>query len=297
MLFDNNLFTVEKKLLSILLMTIGSVAISFNGLVLRNIETADDWTIIFYRALSFSITIFIYLFFIHKKRIFKKIIQIGISGLIGGFVLGISNVCFILSMTTTSVANTVFTISLIPFITALFSLLILKEKLAQITIYTMIAAFFGVLMMFYGSLKIGELWGNMLALITAISFSIYTITIRSNKNIDMLPCLLISGIMAMGLTSFQNVGSLQISTHDFFLCFLLGGVLSGFVNCCFVFATRHLIAAEATLFFFIEIALSPFWVWLFLNEIISPNTLTGGIIILISILIRALYLRHNKIKI
>ena len=297
MLFDNNLFTVEKKLLSILLMTIGSVAISFNGLVLRNIETADDWTIIFYRALSFSITIFIYLFFIHKKRIFKKIIQIGISGLIGGFVLGISNVCFILSMTTTSVANTVFTISLIPFITALFSLLILKEKLAQSTVYTMIAAFFGVLMMFYGSLKIGELWGNMLALITAISFSIYTIIIRSNKNIDMLPCLLISGIMAMGLTSFQNVGSLQISTHDFFLCFLLGGVLSGFVNCCFVFATRHLIAAEATLFFFIEIALSPFWVWLFLNEIISPNTLTGGIIILISILIRALYLRHNKIKI
>jgi len=297
MLFDNNLFTVEKKLLSILLMTIGSVAISFNGLVLRNIETADDWTIIFYRALSFSITIFIYLFFIHKKRIFKKIIQIGISGLIGGFVLGISNVCFILSMTTTSVANTVFTISLIPFITALFSLLILKEKLAQITVYTMIAAFFGVLMMFYGSLKIGELWGNMLALITAISFSIYTIIIRSNKNIDMLPCLLISGIMAMGLTSFQNVGSLQISAHDFFLCFLLGGVLSGFVNCCFVFATRHLIAAEATLFFFIEIALSPFWVWLFLNEIISPNTLIGGIIILISILIRALYLRHNKIKI
>ena len=297
MLFDNNLFTVEKKLLSILLMTIGSVAISFNGLVLRNIEIADDWTIIFYRALSFSSTIFIYLFYIHKKRIFKKIIQIGISGLIGGFVLGISNVCFILSMTTTSVANTVFTISLIPFITALFSLLILKEKLAQITVYTMIAAFFGVLIMFYGSLKIGELWGNMLALITAISFSIYTIIIRSNKNIDMLPCLLISGIMAMGLTSFQNVGSLQISTHDFFLCFLLGGVLSGFVNCCFVFATRHLIAAEATLFFFIEIALSPFWVWLFLNEIISPNTLIGGIIILISILIRALYLRHNKIKI
>ena len=297
MLFVNNSFVLEKRFLALLLMTIGSVAISFNGLVLRNIEIADNWTIIFYRALSFSFAIFIYLFFMYKKRILKKIIQIGINGLIGGFVLGISNVCFILSMTTTSVANAVFTISLIPFITALFSLIILKEKLAQITIYTMIVAFLGVLIMFYGSLKIGELWGNMLALITAISFSIYTIIIRSNKNIDMLPCLLISGIMAMGLTSFQNVGSLQISTHDFFLCFLLGGVLSGFVNCCFVFATRHLIAAEATLFFFIEIALSPFWVWLFLNEIISPNTLTGGIIILISILIRALYLRHNKIKI
>ena len=103
--------------------------------------------------------------------------------------------------------------------------------------------------------------------------------------------------MAMGFISFQKVGSLPISTHDFFLCFLLGGVLSGFVNCCFVFATRYLIATEATLFFFIEIALSPIWVWLFLNEIITLHTLTGGIIILISILIRALYLQNHKLKI
>ena len=73
MLFDNNLFTVEKRLLSILLMTIGSVAISFNGLVLRNIETADDWTIIFYRALSFSFTIFIYFFLYIKKEFLKKL--------------------------------------------------------------------------------------------------------------------------------------------------------------------------------------------------------------------------------
>ena len=113
MLFVNNSFVLEKRFLAILLMTIGSVAISFNGLVLRNIEIADNWTIIFYRALSFSFAIFIYLFFIYKKKILKKIIQIGINGLIGGFVLGISNVCFILSMTTTSVANAVFTISLI----------------------------------------------------------------------------------------------------------------------------------------------------------------------------------------
>ena len=29
-------------------MTVGSIAISLNGLVLRNIDLADDWTIIFY---------------------------------------------------------------------------------------------------------------------------------------------------------------------------------------------------------------------------------------------------------
>ena len=278
-------------------MLIGSVAISFNGLVLRNIDLADNWTIIFYRAFSFSFAIFLYLFFKYGKNVFIKIFQIRIYGLLSGLVLGISNICFILSITSTSVANTVFTISLIPFITAILSLLILKEKLAKITIYTMLGAFFGVLIMFYGSLQIGVLLGNILALFTAISFSIFTIILRINKNIDMMPCLLLSGIMAMALSSFQKMGSLPISNQDLFLCFLLGGIMSGFVNCCFVFATRYLVVAEATLFFFIEIALSPFWVWLFLNEIIIIETLIGGVIILISILLRSIYFRFQKYKV
>ena len=154
----------------------------------------------------------------------------------------------------------------------------------------MCSAFFGVSIMFYGALLIGALWGNILALFAAICFSIFTIILRINKNIDMFPCLLISGFITMAISLFQTMGSLQVSSNDFFLCFLLGAVLSGFVNCCFVFATRHLIAGEVTLFFFIEIALSPFWVWLFLDEYTTFNTLIGGIIILISILLRWIYL-------
>ncbi len=281
----------DKRFFSILLMIIGSVAISFNGLVLRKIDLADDWTIIFYRALAFSSSILCYLFFKYRKDIFKIIKKVGYYGLMGGVVLGISNIFFILSMMSISVANTVFTISLIPFITALLAFLVLREKLAKITIYTMMGAFIGLSVMFYASLQIGALWGNIMALLTAICFSVFTIILRLNKNIDMLPCLLLSGIIAMSISSIQKMGALQISSHDFLLCFLLGGVMSGFVNCCFVFAIRHLIAAEVTLFFFIEIALSPFWVWFFLNETVNEDTLIGGIIILVSLLIRSLYFR------
>ena len=74
----------------------------------------------------------------------------------------------------------------------------------------MIGAFFGVVIMFSGAMQIGVLWGNILALFTAISFSIFTIILRLSKKIDMLPCLLISGIMAMVLSSFQKVESLEI---------------------------------------------------------------------------------------
>ncbi len=124
-------------------MTVGSIAISLNGLIIRNIDLADDWTIIFYRAFSFSLAIFLYLIFKYRNEFLKKIIEIKFYGLLGGVVLSLSNICFILSMTSTTVANTVFTISLIPFLTAFLSFLILKEKLAKITIFTMLLAFGG----------------------------------------------------------------------------------------------------------------------------------------------------------
>ena len=276
---------------AILMMTVGSIVISFNGLVLRNIEFADNWTVIFYRALSFSSSIFLFIFFKYRKSVFGQIRKIGLYGLLASSVLGVSNICFILSMTTTTVANTVFTISLIPFITAILAFYILREKLFPITVYTMVVAFFGVTIMFYGALQIGELWGNILALFTAICFSFFTIILRLNKTTDMLPCLVLSGLIAMIASFFLKTGSLPISIHDFILCFLLGGLMSGFVNCCFVFATRHLVAAEATLFFFIEIVLTPTWVWLFVQEETSRNTFIGGSIILMALLVRGIYLR------
>ena len=283
--------TDNQRVFAITLMTVGSIFISFNGIVLRSIEAADNWTIIFYRSLAFSSAVFLYLFLKFRRVLLSQIKKIGPYGLLAGLILGISNVCFILAMTSTTVANTVFTISLIPFITALLAFVILGEKLKKITIYTMIAALLGVLIMFYGALQAGEFSGNVLAFFTAIFFSIFTIILRSKTSIDMLPCLLLSGVIAMLVSLSLKMGALQISFHDILLCFLLGGIMSAFVNICFVFATRHLIAGEVTLFFFLEISLSPTWVWLFANEAVSMNTLIGGSVILTSLLIRALWLR------
>ena len=61
-------------------MSVGSIAISFNGLVLRNIDLADDWTIIFYRALSFSFSIFLFLIFKYRNDVLKKLLKLEFMG-------------------------------------------------------------------------------------------------------------------------------------------------------------------------------------------------------------------------
>ena len=79
----------------------------------------------------------------------------------------------------------------------------------------------------------------------------------------MMPASLISGVLLLIVCSIITHGDSIITFHDILLCFLWGGVLSGFVNSVFIFATRFLLASEVTFFMLLEFSLGPFWVCIF----------------------------------
>ena len=53
---------------AMVLMLLGSIVISFSGLAIRNIETADNWQINFYRSIAFGLSISIVLLFRYGKQ-------------------------------------------------------------------------------------------------------------------------------------------------------------------------------------------------------------------------------------
>ena len=52
-------------------------------------------------------------------------------------------------------------------------------------------------------------------------------------------------------------------------------------------APRFITAAEVNLFFLLEVIIGPIWVWMVINERPSPETIIGGIIIIITIAIHS----------
>ena len=102
-----------------------------------------------------------------------------------------------------------------------------------------------------------------MALLTALCFSIYAVLVRHNRQVDMLPAILISTFFIMVVVALVRYDALQISRGDLLLCMLWGGVMSGFTSVCFIVASRHIAAAELTIFMLLEFALGPIWVWLF----------------------------------
>ena len=146
-------------------------------------------------------------------------------------------------------------------------------------------------------LETGGIYGNIMALVCAFSFSTFVIILRKSRNIDMMPASLISAVLIVIVSFVICIGNINVPIQDIFLCFIWGGVLMGFVHSVFIFATRFLLASEATFFMLLEFSLGPFWVWIFLNETISQETFYGGIIVMISVAVYSLFeIKNSKIK-
>ena len=113
----------------------------------------------------------------------------------------------------------------------------------------------------------------------------------------MMPVNLISGVLVLIVSFVFSLGNLNVPFQDILLCFLWGGVLTGFASSVFIFATRFLLASEVTFLMLLEFSLGPFWVWIFLNETISQETFYGGIIVMISVAVYSLFeINNSKIK-
>ena len=283
--------------MSILLLIVGTIGISFGGLIMRNISIADPWQIAFYRGLAFLFTTSLVLFYQYRLETIIKIKKNGLLCIAGGFLLMLANLLFIQALANTSIANALFTLSSIPLITAILAFIFLKEKISLRTIFIMIFAFMGIFIMIKDGLENGGFYGNVLAFVCAISFSGFVIILRKSRNVNMLPVNILSGILIIIISFVVSHGNIIVSAQEILLCFLWGGVLSAFVNIVFIYSTRYLLASEATFFMLLEFSLGPFWVWIFLNETISQEIFFGGTIVMISVAVYSfLEIINSKIK-
>ena len=279
---------LRPKSSAILLILASTVGISFGGLIMRQIEFGNAWQITFHRNLAFFIAISLILVKSYRLASFGSITAVGRPGIIAGIFLAIANICFIHSLSITSVANTLFTLSAIPFITATIAFFVLKEVISFKTFLIMATAFLGIILMVFEGLQSNQFTGMALAFCTALSFSCFAIILRKYNYLDMIPCLLISSFFVIAITYIVSAGNIFIPIKEIAYCFFWGGVLSGFVNSAFIFATRYLSASEVTLFMLLEFSLGPMWVWLFLNETVSSQTLAGGAIVIFCVSVNSL---------
>ncbi len=267
------------------LVFLGALSLSFGGLIVKSFEGANLWQILFWRSLFFSITILVFLLITYKKKIFKSFYISGLPGFIAGTILSLGFCGYVIAMYSTTVANTNFIISLQILFLAVFGYFFLKEKIPSITLFSIILAMVGVLIMVGNSLSPGELVGNLAAFSMPVTFAILIIIVRKYPTIDMVPAQFVAGICCCLIGYFIS-NKIMISYHDIFLGFLAGFFQIGFGFIFITIGARTTPSAMVGVIMLSESVLGPLWAFLFVSERPSIFSLTGGAVILFAVLIQ-----------
>ena len=264
------------------LVVIGGVFLSTSGILLRNIDSASGWQILFYRGFTFSLTLFLLLLFKYRRGIVGAFRAIGVPGLWAAVVLGLGSICYVYAILLTTVANAVFIIGAAPLATAFVAWLVLGERTSRFGILAMLVSLAGIGLMFADGLLEGRWMGNVAALAVVISFVVFLLIIRSRRGIDMLPATCLAGLV-MGGVSGLVADSLVISDHDLAIAVIMGCFQFGIGFWCFTVAARYIMASEVALFALTESILGPIWVWVGVGEEPSLLTLMGSVVVLVSV--------------
>ena len=274
--------------LALLLVIASSVANSANGLIVRSMDAAGGWQIIFYRSCFLAGALGVVFVVQSGGRMRSTLRELRPWALLGSLAIASVNTCFILAMTHTTVANAMFVLSAAPFFAALLGWIVLGETVERGVWAAMGVALAGIGVMLWDGLGAGTLLGNAFALFAALSFGSFVVVLRKGRGVNMLPVVIIGTVLGALNAAFMSGFALAIPFHDAALLFLWGAVLSGLVHGIFTWSSRHVPGAELTLLILIEFVLSPMWVWLVIDEQPSPATLIGGALVIASVASRAL---------
>lgn len=263
---------------------------SVQGLLIRNIHQAGSWAVLFWRSAGMIPVLALWIGLQTNGRIAGALRSTGLPGVLGGLglVMAFSGAIYALQATTVANAMLLFTAS--PFFAALLGRVLLGEQVSTLTWVAIGLAVLGVGVMVGGGMAGGALDGNLAALISALGFAIFTITLRWSRLANMLPAVLLGGLfsLATGALVGAAIGqTLAVPFADAAIAAAMGAVTLTGGMLLYTLGSRTVPAAQATLLSLVEVLLGPLWVWLFLGETVSQGTLTGGAVLLAAVLLNA----------
>jgi drug/metabolite transporter (DMT)-like permease len=254
-----------------------AVCWSSGGLIVRLVGTSP-WTTSLWRSVFAALFLSILLSLVRGRSIVAQWREGGRPVVLVASCMAAASTCFIFSLAYTSVANTLILMSTGPYVAGLLGWIWLGERVALRTWVTMSVALAGTVVMVSSSYAGGTGFGDLLAILMAVSFAVATVLVRRHPEIQMAPAAALATTLT-GLIALPLAEPFAISPRDFALLAFFGVGQFGAGFLLFMTGARLLPAAETALIGMLETVLGPLWVWLLLSERPSTASLTGGVLI------------------
>ena len=276
----------------LILSLIGVLILSPDSLLIRLVYL-DDFSLIFYRSAIPVITIFLFLLYIYKTKLFISFFLIGKIGILYAILYAITHVCFVYSIQNTSVANTLVLIAAAPIFAAIFSVFILKEIPNFFTWIIILISLVGMIIIGWGSYTTSGIFGDLMALIVALGMGFSMVLVRFYKDVDLVPACLIGCIIA-ALYAIPFDINFNLNSNQIILLLSMCLIILPIPFMILTIAPKYAPAHEVALIFLMESVLGTAWVWFIIQEVPPLNTIIGGVILLIAVTIFIIETTKNK---
>jgi len=257
------------------------------------LSNIDTWGLVFYRGIIPFVTVLLGMLIIYKLNFFKMLFTSGYHGIIYILTFSLTNITFVVSIQNTNVANTLVMIAMAPMLSAILGAIFLKELPDKKTWIAIFVTFGAAVYIFYDSLKLGNFFGDILGLITALGLAIGAVTIRSAKNKNLVPAAVV-GKLIVALFALFFIESFTLTKSDQIIVPLMCIMCVAIPFVLVTIAPRFIPAAEVNLFFLLETIIGPIWVWLVIQEQPSIETIQGGAVIITAIAIHSFIKLKNS---
>ena len=246
------------------------------------LASVDTWSLVFYRGIIPFFTVLIGMLIIYKYDFFKMLFTSGHHGLIYIITFSVTNIAFVVSIQNTNVANTLVMIAMAPMLSAILGALFLKEMPDNKTWIAIGITFIAAVYIFYDSLQLGSIFGDLLGLLCALGLAVGAVTIRSAKNKNLVPAAVV-GKLIVAIFAMFFIETYALIDKDLLIVPLMCVMCVAIPFVLVTIAPRFIPAEEVNLFFLLETIIGPIWVWMVIKEQPSLETIQGGVIIILTI--------------
>lgn len=192
---------------------------------------------------------------------------------------------FVMATKLTTAANAILLQYTAPVYVALLGSWLLKEKTTSRDWVTIGLVFWGIVFFFLDKVSVGGMLGNFLGIVSGISFGMFVICMRKQKNESPFGTVLLGNLMTFAI-SLPFFKASEFTTANLLAVGFLGIFQLGLAYVLYTKAVCYVRALETTLITAIEPILNPIWVFMFLGEAPSKYALIGGAIVIGAIIVR-----------
>ena len=195
---------------------------------------------------------------------------------------------FVMANKLTTAGNAILLQYTAPVYVALFGYMFLGERSTFVDWATIMILLLGLALFFFDDLSFDGYLGNVLAILSGMSFAGLTLLLRKQKDDSPSDSILLGNILTLVIGLPVIVGGTEFDLNSIILILLLGVLQLGIPYILYTTAIKHVTALDAIIFPIIEPILNPILVFIVLGETLGAWSVFGGALVLGGVIFRAI---------